>query len=93
MLDTWNVRVGKYEEKIKFDKIWGYQNTGIFCKQGRQDSKFNHLRWTEEVFRIGNNEEEIKFDKIWGYQNEGIPHTRTPKFKIEPLTLVMKFSE
>ena len=43
-------RICKYEEKIKFDEIWGYQNEGILFKQGRQNSKFNHLRWTDEIF-------------------------------------------
>ena len=28
-------RIGKYEEKIKFDKIWGYQNEEILLKQER----------------------------------------------------------
>ena len=62
------------EEKIKFDEIWGYQNEGIVFKQGCQNSKFNHLRWTDEIFTIGKNQEKIKFEKIWGYryQNEGI---------------------
>ena len=37
------------------DKIWqnlGYQNDGVLFKQGCQNSKFNHLRWTDEIFRI-----------------------------------------
>ena len=29
MLGTWKFSVGKYEEKIKFDKIWGYQTWGF----------------------------------------------------------------
>ena len=37
---------------MKFDEIWGYQNEGILFKQGRQNFKFNHLRWTDEIFRI-----------------------------------------
>ena len=28
-------RIGKYEEKIKLDKIWGYQNEEIFLKHER----------------------------------------------------------
>ena len=36
-------RIVKYE-KIKFGKIWGYQNKGIPLKQGRQNSKFYNLR-------------------------------------------------
>ena len=36
-------RIGKYEKKIKFDKIWRYLNEGIPLKQRRQNSKFNHL--------------------------------------------------
>ena len=36
------VRVGKYEEKIKFDKVWVYQN-GDTLKQGSPNSNFfNH---------------------------------------------------
>ena len=33
------VRVGKYEEKIKFDKVWVYQN-GDTLKQGSPNSNF-----------------------------------------------------
>ena len=32
-LDESNFQVGKYEEKLKFDKIWGYQDEEIFLKQ------------------------------------------------------------
>ena len=59
-------------KKIKFEENW-YQNEGLLFKQGRQNSKFNHLRQTDEIFRIDKNEEKIKFDKIWGYQNERFP--------------------
>ena len=59
MLDTWNFQC-KYKEKIKFDEIWEYQNKRILFKLGRQNTKFNHLRWTDEIFRIDKNE-----DKIW----------------------------
>ena len=48
----------------KKHKIWWYQNEGILLKQGRQNSKFNHLCWIDEIFRIGKNKEKIKFDKI-----------------------------
>ena len=37
-------RIGKYEEKKNFGKIWGYLDEGIPLKQGRQNSNFNHLR-------------------------------------------------
>ena len=37
---------------IKFNEIWEYQHKGILFKQGRQNSKFNNLRWTDEIFRI-----------------------------------------
>ena len=33
-------RVGKCEETIKFDKVWGYQNEGVPLKRGRQNLKF-----------------------------------------------------
>ena len=52
MLDTGNFQDIQYEEKIKFDEIQGHQNEGILFKQGRQNSKFNHLRWTDEIFKI-----------------------------------------
>ena len=45
-------RICKYEEKMKYDEIWGCQNEEIFFKQGCQNSKFNHLPWTDEIFRI-----------------------------------------
>ena len=48
-----NFRIDKNKEKIKFDKIWGYQNEGISLKQGRINSNFNHLSWTDEIFRKG----------------------------------------
>ena len=61
--------MGKYEEKIKFDKIWGYQNEGIRLQQECQNSNLNHLCWTDDIFRIGKYEGKIKFDKIWRYHN------------------------
>ena len=64
-------RIGENEEKIKFDKIWEYQNEGIPLKQGHQNSKLNHSPWSDEIFRIGKYEK-IKFDKIWEYDN-GVP--------------------
>ena len=72
-------RICKYEEKIKFDEIWGYQNEGILFKQGRQNSKFNPFCWTDEIFRI--NKMKIKFDKIWGFRNEGIPSNKDAKIQ------------
>ena len=44
-------RTCKYQEKIKFDEIWGYQNEGIPLKQGRQNSKLNLLPWIDEIFQ------------------------------------------
>ena len=38
-LDTWNFKVNKYKGKIKFDKIWRYQN-GDQSKLGSQNSNF-----------------------------------------------------
>ena len=70
------------------------ENEGIFFKQGCHNSKFNHLCWTDEIFRIGKNEEKIKFDKIWEYQNKGIPSNKDAK--IQNWTThprLMKFSE
>ena len=32
--------VDNYDNKIIFDKIWGYQNKGVSLKQGLQDSNF-----------------------------------------------------
>ena len=57
------------------------QNEGIPLKQGRQDSNFNHLRWTDENFRIGKYEEKIKFDKIWGYRNAVSPSNEHAKIQ------------
>ena len=37
-----------------------------------KNSNFNHLRWTDDIFRIGKYEEKIKFNKNWWYQNEEI---------------------
>ena len=54
---------------MKLDKIWGYQNKEIPLKQGCQNSNFNHLLWTDEIFRIGKYEEKIKFGKVWGNDN------------------------
>ena len=34
-------RVGKYNKKIKFDKIWGYQN-GDPLKRGRQNFELSN---------------------------------------------------
>ena len=67
----------KYKERIKFDKIWGYQKKGIPLKQGRQNSNFNHLRWTDEIFRKGKYEGEMKFDKNWGTTMVSPSQTRT----------------
>ena len=53
--------------KVKFDKIWGYQNERIPLKQGRQNSKLNHSPWTDEIFQ----NRQIWKDKIW--QNLGVP--------------------
>ena len=61
--------IGKYDEKIKFDKIWGYQNEGIPLKQGYQNSNFAYIRWTVQIFKIRKYEKKIKFNKIWGYHN------------------------
>ena len=58
------------KKKIKFDEIWEYQNEGIPLQQGRQNSKLNHSRWTDEIFSIGKYEK-IKFDKTWEYHNGG----------------------
>ena len=71
MLNYEIFRIGKNKEKIKFDKIRGYQNEGIPLKQGRQNSKVNHSPWTVEIFIIGKYEK-IKFDKIWECHN-GVP--------------------
>ena len=57
------------------------QNEGIPLKQGRQDSNFNHLRWTDENFRIGKYEGKIKFDKIWGYRNAVSPSNEHAKIQ------------
>ena len=56
-------------EKVKFDKVGGYQNEENPLKQGRQNSNFNHLRWTHEIFRIGKYEGKLKFDRIWKFYN------------------------
>ena len=32
-----NFKVSKYKEKIKFDKIWVYQNEGVHLKQSSQN--------------------------------------------------------
>ena len=55
----------------------GGAKTKEFFKQGCQNSKFNHLLWTDEIFRI--DEIKIRFDKIWVYQNEGIPSNKDTK--------------
>ena len=37
-----------YKGKMKFDKIWGYQNEEVPFKQDRQNLNFNHLRYTDD---------------------------------------------
>ena len=34
-----NFRIDKYKLKIKYDKIWGYQNVDVSLKRGCQNSK------------------------------------------------------
>ena len=74
-------RISKNKEKIKFVKVWGYQNEGIPLKRGRQNSKLNHSLWTDKIFRIGKYKK-IKFDKIWEYHNGGLPQMRMLKFTL-----------
>ena len=45
-------KIGKYEKKIKCDKIWGYLNEGIPLKQGRENLNFltayaKHIKFSE----------------------------------------------
>ena len=77
----------KYQAKIKFNEIWVYQNEGFLFKQGRQNSKFNRLRWTDEIFRIDKMKIRQNLTKFGGTKMKDPPQTRTPKFKTEPLTL------
>ena len=74
--------IEKYDAKIKFDKILGYQNEGNYLKQGCQNSNLNRLCWSDEIFRIRKYEEKIEFDKIGGTTKQDLPQTRTPKFKL-----------
>ena len=60
-------KVGKYKGKIKFEKIWGYQNGGP--SQMGPKKFINHLCQTHEIFIVGKYYKKIKFDKIWGYRN------------------------
>ena len=39
-LDNEIFRIQNYEDKVKFDKIWGYQNKGISLQRGCQNSNF-----------------------------------------------------
>ena len=71
MLDAWNFQDMQTWRKYKIWQILGVSNEGILFKQGPQNSKFNHLRCTDEIFRIGKNEEKIKFEKIWEYKMKG----------------------
>ena len=45
-------RICKYQEKIKFDKIWDTKMMESSSNKDALNSKFNHLRWTDEIFRI-----------------------------------------
>ena len=45
-------RVNKYKEKIKFDKIWGYQNGGSPSNGAKKTSNFlttyaRHIKFSE----------------------------------------------
>ena len=64
--------IGKYDKKIKFDKIGGYQDEG--SPQTRMPKfNLNHLSWTDEIFRRVKYEEKIKFDKIPGIPQWVVP--------------------
>ena len=80
---------GKYEEKILFDKIWGYQNKGIFLKHGHQNSNFLTTCTRQmNFFGINKFKLKMKYDKVWGYHNEGVSLKRGHQnSKFLPLTL------
>ena len=70
-LDAWNFQDRQVWKK---DKFW--QNSRLpKWRNSSQTStlklNFNHLHYTDEIFRIGKYEEKIKCDKFWGYHNEG----------------------
>ena len=71
-LDWCNFQDRQNEDKIKFEKIWGYQNERIPLKRRRQNSKLNHSPWTDENFQ----NRQIWKDKIW--QNLGVPQWGSP---------------
>ena len=82
MLDTWNFQDRKLWQKDKTWKNWGVQKWRDSLKQGCQNSNFNHLPWTDEIFRKGKYEEKIKFDKIWEYRNGESPSNEDAKIQI-----------
>ena len=53
-------------KKIYIVTKFGATKIGIPLKQGHQNSNFNHLCWTDEIFKIGKGKEKIKFAKFGG---------------------------
>ena len=74
-------RVGKYEKKIKFDKILRYENRGSDQTRPSKIQLFYLLSWTHEIFEASNYNRNIIFDKIWVYQNGGSPSNGATKIQ------------
>ena len=69
--------IGRYQNKTKPKKNWGYQNGGS-PKQGLPKVKlFNLLSWTHEIFKVSIYKKKINFNQILGYQYGGPPNEAT----------------